>query len=107
MATVVQTGHLVIGAIATGVTALRGPVKSGRRSFQATVVGTGAVGATVVIQVSNDGVTPATLTTLTLSGTTSATLIFDTPAPYAYIGANITAISGTGATVDVYTGTNW
>src|ERR1700738_1204386 len=107
MSTVVQQGHIITDATTTGATALLGPVKSGRRTFQATVAGTGAVSATVVIQASNDGVNPLTLTTLSLSGTTSASLPFAVSDPWVYIGVNITAISGTGAKVNVWTGTEW
>ena len=74
-----------------------------KASIQATVSGTGAVSATVVIDVSNDGVnataTPAG--TITLSGTTSYSDGFVTDSPWKYIRAHITAISGTGAAVSV------
>ena len=43
-----------------------------RRTIEATVTGTGAVSATVVVQISNDETNWLTLTTLTLSGTTTA-----------------------------------
>lgn len=75
-------------------------------SFQATVLGTGAVTATVEIEGSNDGAywcdTP--LGTITLSGTTSHTDGFTVNAPWKYVRANITAISGTGANVSVLMG---
>lgn len=73
-------------------------------AFQATVVGTGAVTATVTIEVSNDGVyTVETVAgTITLSGTTSNSDGFVMQnAPWKYVRANVTAISGTGATVTV------
>lgn len=73
-------------------------------AFHAIVAGTGAVTATVTIEVSNDGVnfcsTPAA--TITLSGTTSANDGFTTNAPWRYWRANATAISGTNAAVTVY-----
>ncbi len=72
-------------------------------AFQATVQGTGAVTATVVIEASLDNLfwiaTP--LGTITLSGTTSASDGFTTDAPWKYVRARITAISGTGAGVTV------
>lgn len=75
-------------------------------AFQATVVGTGTVTATVILDVSNDNTywcaTP--LATITLSGTTSNADGFTTQAPFKYVRARITAISGTGATVYVTMG---
>ena len=75
-------------------------------TFQATVTGTGAVTATVLIEGSNDGVywcsTP--LATITLSGTTSSSDGFTTQAPWKFIRANATSISGTGANIQVYMG---
>lgn len=75
-------------------------------TYQATVSGTGAVSATIVIDVSNDGVNAVTtaLGTITLSGTTSASDGFTTSAPWKYVRARITAISGTNATVNVNQG---
>jgi len=75
-------------------------------TFQATVLGTGTVTATIVIDVSNDGVywvsTP--MGTITLSSTDSASDGFTSSAPWKYVRARITAISGTGATVQVCMG---
>lgn len=70
-------------------------------TFQATVTGTGAVSATVVIDCSNDGTNwcATALGTITLSGTTSAADGFTTTAPWKFIRARVTAVSGTGATV--------
>jgi hypothetical protein len=76
-------------------------------TFQATVVGTGAVTATVDIEVSNDGVNviDTVAGTITLSGTTSHSDGFTTQhSPWKYVRANVTAISGTGATVTVTMG---
>lgn len=76
-------------------------------TFQATVVGTGAVAATVTIEVSNDATYAVSTVagTITLSGTTSSSDGFTTTsAPWKYIRANVTAISGTGATVNVTMG---
>lgn len=71
-------------------------------TFQATVTGTGAVSATVLLEASNDGVNFLTLATLSLSGTTAATDGFSMEAPWQYVRTNVTAISGTGAVVDVW-----
>ncbi len=76
-------------------------------TFQATVTGTGAVTATVDIEVSNDGTNWADTAagTITLSGTTTHSDGFTTTnAPWKYVRANVTAISGTGASVDVVMG---
>jgi hypothetical protein len=76
-------------------------------SFQATVVGTGAVTATVDIEVSNDGVyvVDTVAGTITLSGTTSHSDGFITQnSPWKYVRANVTAVSGTDATVNVTMG---
>lgn len=73
-------------------------------AIQATVVGTGSVSATVVIEGSNDAVyaVSTALATITLSGTTSSSDGFVTSdSSWKYIRARITAISGTGATVNV------
>ena len=75
-------------------------------SFQATVVGTGAVTATVVIDCSNDGTNwcATALGTITLSGTTSSSDGFTTSAAWKYVRARVTAVSGTGATVTAILG---
>jgi hypothetical protein len=75
-------------------------------TFQAIVVGTGAVSATVIIDCSNDGVNWNTtpLGTITLSGTTANADGFTTNAPWKYVRARVTAITGTGATVVVNMG---
>lgn len=73
-------------------------------SFQAvgsTSASTGA--ATVLIQVSNDGTNYITLATITLTLGTSATSDgFAVTNNWEYYRANLSAISGTGATVSVY-----
>lgn len=80
-------------------------------SFQAIETGTGAVTATVIVQASNDEATYKgdasnwiTIATITLSGTTSTTDGFTTVAPWKYVRAGVTAISGTSATVKVLMG---
>lgn len=75
-------------------------------TFQAIVAGTGAVTATVVIDGSNDGTNwcSTVLGTITLSGTTTNSDGFTTTAPWKYVRARVTAISGTSATVTVLMG---
>lgn len=75
------------------------------RTFHASVAGTGAVSATIVLQVSNDGGTTwLTMATIGLSGTTSATDGFVSQATWGTLRAGVTAISGTGATVNMSMG---
>lgn len=76
---------------------------SPKATFQATVTGTGAVSATVTIEYSNDGVYVCDTVggTISLSGTTSNTDGFTSDAPWKYVRANVTALSGTNATVQV------
>jgi hypothetical protein len=101
---------LTDGIAASGVTtvsdaaAVRLP--SGVKSWQARVVGTGAVSATVEIQFSNDGTNWMSHAdyTITLSGTTSDVDAFTAEDAYAYHRASVTAISGTGAAVTVVVG---
>lgn len=73
-------------------------------SYQVVVSGTGTVTATVIFDVSNDGINAVTTTlgTVTLSGTTTASDGFTTSAPWKYVRARVTAITGTGAIVNVY-----
>lgn len=80
-------------------------------SFQAIVTGTGAVGSTIVIEVSNEDATGqgtnsnwVTYGTITLSGTTTATDGFTTASAWRWVRARVSAISGTGATVQVLMG---
>jgi hypothetical protein len=72
-------------------------------AFQATVAGTGAVTATVAIEVSNDGVNAVdtVMGTITLSGTTSHSDGFTSVSPWKYVRAVTTNVTGTGATVNV------
>lgn len=80
-------------------------------SFQAIINGTGTVGATIAIQVTNEDDTAngiksnwITMSTITLSGTTTATDGFTTIAPWRWVRCNVSAISGTGAIVQVIMG---
>lgn len=79
----------------------------GKRTFHAKVVGTGAVTATVIIQVSNDGLLWVDATNsphIALSGTGSDSDGFAMEAKWAYVRAYLDAVSGTGAAVTVIMG---
>lgn len=79
--------------------------RASQSSYQATVTGTGAVTATVVIEVTNDEKQNwLTLGTITLSGTNVATDGFASLANWDFTRANVTALTGTGATVNVFVG---
>lgn len=71
-------------------------------SVQYVETGTGAITATVVTYVSNDGTNWITLGSTTLNGTTTVTDGFAFTGSWSYIRAGVTAISGTGATVNGY-----
>lgn len=76
-------------------------------TFQATVTGSGAVTATIDIEVSNDGVNAVDTAagTITLSGTDSNSDGFTTQhSPWKYVRANVTSITGTSASVEVIMG---
>jgi len=101
----VKSGR-VIDLLKNATTTTTGPwmfKDAPKAAIQATVVGTGAVSATITFEVSNDATYAIStlLGTITLSGTTSASDGFTTDAPWKYIRANVTAISGTSATVNV------
>lgn len=72
--------------------------------LQSTLAGTGALTATVTIEVSCTSLAGSWILagTHTLSGTTTATDAFVLNAPWPYIRANVTAITGTGATVNTF-----
>jgi len=93
--TIVMLNRTATGA-GTPVSAQSAP-----QSIQGTVTGTGAVTATIAIEVSNDLVNWFTMGQIILSGTTSSTDGFTGQAMWALMRANVTAISGTGATVNV------
>lgn len=102
---------LIIGATATGaVTALRtslqlpstlGAVISQPLDLQLRIAGTGAVSATVLLEQSLDNSSWTTHSTLNISGTDRAFQSFQADVRAPYIRANVSAISGTGATVDL------
>ena len=69
------------------------PIKDAPKTYQAIVTGTGSVSATVVVEVSNDGVNFLSLGTITLSGTTKAFDGFASQATWNYCRGNVTAIT--------------
>lgn len=80
-------------------------------AFQAIVSGDGSVTASVDIQISNEEATGTgekanwiTMATIALSGTDSATDGFTTLGPWRFVRASVTAVSGTGAKVEVIMG---
>ena len=68
-------------------------------AFQATVVGTGAVTATVIIEAGNDQVGWVPLDTMVLSGTGVASDGFSLDAAWGFVRARCTGVTGTGARV--------
>lgn len=93
--------QILAAATATGAVAPTPLTGLGNvRSYQATLGGTGTYSATVQIQVSNDGVYWFTLNTFTLTNTTP-TQVFTSTDAYAFVLANVTAITGTGAVANV------
>ena len=96
---------LLNGATATGAgTAVNSVAFAGldsNKTVQVSGKTTSAAGAaTVAIEVSNNGRVWLTLATVTLVlGTTETTDGFASDAPWCFVRANVTAISGTGASV--------
>jgi len=104
MSITARSDFLLLSAVTSTGAGTSRPLAKTAATFQATVSGTGAVSATVAIEVSNDGDNFVTLGTITLSGTTTATDGFAASAPWAVVRANCTAISGTGAALSVVMG---
>lgn len=96
---------LLSGATTTGAGSAFSGVR-GTDSFHAVgSVASSTGAATIVIQVSNDGTNWLTLGTISLSLTTSESSDgFASDAAWAFVRANVTSISGTGASVSVIMG---
>lgn len=90
----IHSGNAV--AVGTSVTIKK---SSFSRVFQCTVAGTGSVTASVNIEASINGTDWKSIKTFTLSGTTRASDVFSSTDPYPFLRGNVTAITGTGATV--------
>lgn len=95
--------EITVGAAFQAAADSEGQIKP-EQTYQATIVGSGAVTATVLIQFSNDNVGWITGATITLSGTGSASDGFSSNAAWKYRRANLTAISGINAAVTVTMG---
>lgn len=97
------TYTLINGSTATVTGDAQSCVDVSNKTFQASVTGTGAVTATVVIEVSNHPTLLGwvELGTITLSGTTTTTDGFASQESWAHCRARLSAISGTSATVYV------
>ena len=94
---------LLFGATSTGP----GKAISGlpaKKTVHANVEGTGLVSATVVIEGKNGGERFLPIATVMLSGTDFDIQGFVQDAAWVTLRANVTALSGTGATVAVYLG---
>lgn len=78
--------------------------QAGDHTFAASLTGSGAVSASVLIEVSNDLAGWTTLTTLTLSGTGSASAQASSTASHAYWRATVSSISA-GASLTVVAAT--
>lgn len=101
-----QLGTLCAGLTVTGASpgAWNGHASAGEKTFQAVVSGTGSVSATVVIEVSNDPTNDGWLTLGTITLPSTSTTISDgfaSQSGWGYYRCNVTAISGTSATVQV------
>lgn len=92
--------------VLTNQTSVAFPKSDLYSTFQAVVSGTGAITATVNIYGSNDGVNfcATAIGTITLSGTTSVTDGFTSAAPWKYVEAVLTNLTGTGAACFVLMG---
>lgn len=111
--TYIPTVALFAAQLTTATSEAVEPV-SQSRTFQASVAGTGAVTATVIIEYSNEqnsaNTGPSstalwvTAGTITLSGTTNASDGFASVAAWRFARARLTAVSGTGAAVTVTMG---
>lgn len=75
------------------------PLSGAYHTFQGAVTGTGTLSATVVVECSNDASNWLELGTLTLADDTPDG--FAIAAPWAFVRARVSAISGTGAAVTV------
>lgn len=92
--------HLLrnVAAVSTGASVEN---NGAHRTFQAIVDGTGAVSATVLVEVSNNNVDFLTLGTITLSGTDRSSDGFASSAPWRFVRGRVTAITGTSASVNL------
>lgn len=96
--------RLLDSVTGTGAGLSAGPAQNGMKTFHATLAGTGAITATVLVEVSNDNSNWVTLGTISLTGTTATSDGFASEAPWLYYRGNVSAITGTGATLNLLCG---
>ena len=100
------TLEYILNAATTPTTGTVFQARPLNRAFQAFVTGTGTVTATVLIEVSMDGVNWATRQTLNINGvagTNAASAVFnDTLAPFPFVRGTLTGITGTNAACTLY-----
>lgn len=97
---------LLSAKTATGAGAIFNCADDGKRTFQADgTTSSGAGSATITVEVSINKVDWMTLGTVTLTlATTSSSDGFASDAAWPYVRGNVTAISGTGASVNLRMG---
>lgn len=102
----IPTVALLTAATATGAGEAHQPLHASRRAFQLAGSTTSGIGsATAVVEVSLDGINYLTLGTMTIAlSITVSTDGFTSDAPWRYVRGNVTAISGTGASVTLTMG---
>lgn len=95
--------QILSGATATGDGEVHKPVAE-KMVFQASgTTSSGSGSASIIIYGSLDGTNYAELGTISLTlGTAATNDAFAVDAPWVYVKANVSAISGTGASVDAY-----
>lgn len=100
-----DTTALLSAAITVAAGTAKGGVAS-RKTYQANGTTTnGAGAATIQVQGSNDGTSWDTIGTISLTlSTTNASDSFSSDDRYAVVRGNVTAISGTGASVNLTMG---
>ena len=101
-----KTVTTLLNAVTTNQTSSVSAFGTGRRTFQASIAGTGVVSGTVTWYGNNANSASggAILATMSLSGTTSDTAGGDIPAEWPYVYCILTAISGTSAAVTATVG---
>ena len=99
----IEADAILNAVIATGTGESRRPIRR-ELTFQAVgITSAGAGSATIDVEVSNDGDNWEVAGTITLTlSTTSSSDGFASNAPWKFVQGNVTAISGTDATVSLY-----
>lgn len=107
----IHFGALITGKTTTGMTPSAGPnQKPGVKTFHAQITGSGAVACTLEILGSNRVGTSAVrgdyvaLGQIVLSGTSVISDGFAAQSPWKWYAANVTVISGSNTSLDVYVG---